>query len=115
MQSGKRGQTDRGRAEEVGGNQGMTHGKISGEIRAGLRGRSSRRQMEEGRGSVQTEGFSLEIDCCVTSTTVVRYLAETRKYVIFSPLCPTNKLDTFTTKNIYAMFNILRFCSSCFF
>ena len=94
MQSGKRGQTHRG-------NQGMTHGKISGEIHAGLRGRSSRRQMEEGRGSDQMEGFSLEIDGCVTrTTTVVRYLAETRKYVIFSPLCPTNKLDTFDKKHL---------------
>ena len=64
MQSGKRGQTHRG-------NQGMTHGKISGEIHAGLRGRSSRRQMEEGRGSDQMEGFSLEIDGCVTRTTHV--------------------------------------------
>ena len=40
-------QSERGGRE--GGNQGMTHGECAGEIHVGLRGRSSRRQIEEGR------------------------------------------------------------------
>ena len=47
MLSGKRGQTFRGR-----GNQGMTHGKFSGEIHAGLRGR--KQQEANGRGKGET-------------------------------------------------------------
>ena len=45
MLSGKRGQTFRGR-----GNQGMTHGKFSGEIHAGLRGRKQQEANGKGKG-----------------------------------------------------------------
>lgn len=57
-------QEERRRREE-----GMTHDEFGGEIHVGLRGRSSRRQIEGGReGSDQIEGFPLEIDYSCTIT-----------------------------------------------